>query len=168
MKSLRALCRVSCCALCLLMATFPFAEPAFAKKRSASAQTASRTVAGSESLYERLGGERAVRDLVDDLVARVGANPRVNFFRDGKFAKTDVSRLKRHLADFIASAAGGGRKYTGRDMARAHSGMRINDDEFEALMADLAASLDGLKVPAKEKSELLRIVVSTKSAIVAK
>ena len=51
-------------------------------------------------------------------------------------------------------------------MATAHTGMQITSAEFDALAADLAASLDKYKVPAKEKNELLTAVAGTKKDII--
>jgi len=123
--------------------------------------------AGEKSLYERLGGEAAITAVVDDFTARAAADPKVNFFRDGKYAKMDVAQFKKHLVAMVASATGGPQKYTGRDMKTAHKGMRITDAEFDALAANLVATLDKFKVPAKEKDELLKIVGSTRPDIVA-
>jgi hemoglobin len=122
--------------------------------------------AAEKSLYERLGGEPAITAVVADFVGRAAADPKVNFFRDGKYKGIDVPRLKRLLVEFIGKATGGPQKYTGRDMKQAHTGMKITDAEFDALAADLAASLDKFKVPAKEKKELLTIVGTTRKDIV--
>jgi hemoglobin len=67
---------------------------------------------------------------------------------------------------FIAVAAGGPQKYTGRDMKSVHRGMKITDAEFNALAADLTASLNKFKVPAKEQKELLAAVEGTRKDIV--
>ena len=120
------------------------------------------------SLYTRLGGRKAISAVVDDFVPRAAANPKVNFFRDGRYKGLNVDNLKKHLVDFIASATGGNEKYSGREMHIAHGGMNITEAEFNALAGDLSASLDKMKVPAKEKAELMAIAGSTKSSIVGK
>lgn len=121
-----------------------------------------------KSLYERLGGKPAITAVVEDFVGRAAGNPKVNFLRDGKFAHIDVARLKMLLVDFVCQATSGPERYTGRNMKEAHKGMKITNAEFDALAADLAASLDKFKVPAKEKNELLAIVASTRGDIVEK
>jgi hemoglobin len=122
--------------------------------------------AQEKSLYERLGGEPAITAVVDDLTSRAAGNAKVNFLRGGKYASIDLTRFKKHLVNMIAAATGGPQKYTGRDMKTTHKGMAISDAEFDALAEDLVASLDKFKVPAKEKSELLKIVASTRADIV--
>lgn len=119
-----------------------------------------------KSLYERLGGESAVTAVIDDFVGRAASNPKVNFFRDGKFKNTDVPKLKKHLVQFVSMATGGPSKYEGRDMKTSHAGMKITNAEFGAIAGDLSATLDQFKVPAKEKNELMTIVSGTKGAIV--
>jgi hemoglobin len=114
------------------------------------------------SLYERLGGQGAIVAVVDDFVANVAADNRINKF----FAKTDIPRLKRLLVEQICAGTGGPCTYTGRDMKSAHAGMGINDAQFNALVEDLVKTLDKFKVPEKEKGELLGILGPMKPSIV--
>ena len=124
-----------------------------------------------KTLWDRLGGEPAVRLVVDDFVGRAVKDDKVNFFRKGKpneWKPNDqqVATFKQRLVEFISMASGGPLKYKGRDMATSHTGMQITSAEFDALAADLAASLDKYKVPAKEKNELLTAVAGTKKDII--
>ena len=115
-----------------------------------------------KSLYERLGGQGALVAVVDDFVGNVAADNRINKF----FAKTDIPRLKRLLVEQICAGTGGPCTYTGRDMKTAHTGMGINDAQFNALVEDLVKTLDKFKVPEKEKGELLGILGPMKPSIV--
>jgi hemoglobin len=114
------------------------------------------------SLYDRLGGQPAITAVVDDFVANVAADNRINAF----FARTDIPRLKRLLVEQICSATGGPCTYSGRTMSEAHRGMHITDAQFGALVEDLQRSLAKFKVPAKEQSDLLTILGSLKPQIV--
>jgi hemoglobin len=116
----------------------------------------------SRTLYERLGGKDAITAVIDDFVARCAADPRIN----GKFARTDVARLKSSLVDQVCEATGGPCTYSGRDMRTTHEGMAVTGGEFEALVADLVATLDRFSVPAAEKNELLGALAPMRSDIV--
>lgn len=120
------------------------------------------SMASSRSLYERLGGKSAIAAVVDDFVARVAADNRIN----GKFANADISRLKTRLVEQICQASGGPCTYSGRDMKSAHAGMSITGAEFDALVGDLVATLNKFKVPEKEKGELLGALGPMKGDIV--
>src|SRR5262245_54553573 len=116
----------------------------------------------STKLSERLGGKEAITAVVDDFVARVAADKRINSF----FAKANVPRLKMMLVDQICEATGGPCKYTGRDMKTTHKGMGITNADFDALVGDLVATLDKFKVPEKEKNELLSVLGPMRKDIV--
>jgi hemoglobin len=103
------------------------------------------------SLYERLGGMDAITAVVEDFVARCAADSRIN----GKFARTDIARLKANLIDQVCEATGGPCTYSGRDMRTTHDGMGVTAAEFDALVGDLVATLKQFSVGESEQSELL-------------
>jgi len=115
-----------------------------------------------KSLYDRLGGKPAIQAVVDDFIGNVAADSRIN----QRFASANIPRLKMRLVDQICEASGGPCKYTGQNMKDAHTGMKITDADFNALVADLVKSLDKFKVPAQEKGELLGALGGMKGDIV--
>jgi hemoglobin len=122
-----------------------------------------------KSLYERLGGKNAITAVVDEFVARIAADKRINGF----FAKTasDPARLKtfkEHLVNQICEASGGPCKYTGKDMKSAHMGMGVSGADFNALVEDLVGALDKFKVGKMEKDQLLGALGPMKGDIVEK
>lgn len=114
------------------------------------------------SLYERLGGKNAIVSVVDDFVARVADDSRIN----GKFGRSDVPRLKSMLVDQVCEATGGPCTYTGREMKDAHASMGVTTGEFGALVGDLVATLDHFSVPKAEQDELLALLAPMKDDIV--
>lgn len=119
---------------------------------------------GKTSLYDRLGQKPAIAAVVDDFVANVAGDTRIN----ARFQGANIPRLKTMLVDQICQASGGPCTYAGRTMLAAHQGMGIKDAEFSALVEDLVRSLDKFKVPAQEKSELLGALGSMKGDIVGR
>lgn len=117
-----------------------------------------------KSLYERLGGLEAITAVIDDFLANVVADDRIN----ARFANADAARLRQMLIDQVCAATGGPCEYTGKNMVEAHTGMNITEDEFNALVEDLVKSLDKFKVPEKEKNELLTALGGMKGDIVGK
>jgi hemoglobin len=114
------------------------------------------------ALYDRLGGKPAITAVVDEFVARVAADNRIN----GRFANTDIPRLKAMLVDQVCEASGGPCKYAGRDMRSAHRGMNLSEREFDITGRHLAGALDKFKVLAKEKNELMAAIGSMEGQIV--
>ena len=117
---------------------------------------------GKQSLYNRLGGKPAITAVIDQFVANVAGDKRIY----ERFATTDIPRLKKNLVDQVCLASGGPCTYTGRDMKTTHAGMGITTADFNALVEDLVASLNTLKVPEAEKKELLGLLGPMKKDIV--
>jgi hemoglobin len=106
------------------------------------------------SLYDRLGGRHPIALVVDDFVANVVADDRINA-RFKALKPADVFRLRSYLANQICEATGGPCAYVGRDMKTVHKGMKITDAEWTATVEALDKALTKHKVAAKEKTELL-------------
>jgi hemoglobin len=135
-------------------------------KKDAEPATSASTEAAApqETLYVRLGGEAAIKAVVDEFVSNVGADTRINSY----FANANLDRLKGHLVNQIGQASGGPQQYTGRDMKTTHAGMGIDGPAFDALVEDLVKALDKFAVPEQEKGELLGVLGPMKSDIVEK
>ena len=114
------------------------------------------------SLYDRLGGGDAINALTESWVARVGGDDRAN----GKFARTDIDRLKKEVVDQLCEATGGPCTYTGRSMLETHDGMKVTAGEFDVAMQHLDATLDELKVPKEEQVELVALIMPMRGDIV--
>jgi hemoglobin len=114
------------------------------------------------SLYQRLGGEKALVAVVDDFVGNVAADKRIKRF----FAKTNVPRLKTSLVTLICQATGGPCTYSGPSMRVAHHNRRITNAHFDALVQDLVKTLNKFNVPQHEQQELLGILGPLRSEIV--
>lgn len=127
-------------------------------------ERASKSTMSDKPLYERLGGKPAITAVVEDFVGRVAADDRIN----GKFANTDIPRLKMLLVEQICQASGGPCSYTGRSMKATHAGMGVSKADFDALVGDLVATLNKFKVPEREKNELLGALAPMKKDIVEK
>ena len=116
----------------------------------------------TNSLYDRLGGGNAVNALTDSWVARVGGDDRAN----GKFARTDIERLKKEVVDQLCEATGGPCTYTGRSMRETHDGMKVTVGEFDIVMQHLRATLDELNIPKTEQDELVDLLRPMRDDIV--
>jgi len=114
------------------------------------------------TLYERLGGGAAITAVVDDFVARCAGDGRIN----GKFARTDIPRLKAMLVEQLSAATGGKVKYSGRGMRETHLGMQVTAGEFDALVEDLVATLNKFAVPDVSQAQLLGILGPLRGDIV--
>jgi len=149
---------------------------------NSSATNKAAQVEGKLALFDRLGGQAGISNIVADFTPRAMDDPRVNWERKGvkqggvsihrgrsvawQPNPENVAQLKKHLAQFLALATGGPAQYDGKQIKPAHANMHIANAEFDAAIGDLKASLDRLQIPNKEQKELLAIVESTRPQIV--
>lgn len=114
-------------------------------------------------LWDRLGGEAAVRAVVVEFLTTAAKDPKANIDRNGNYPLTKErgERVTQLVVEFVSSATGGPLKYTGRDMKNSHQGMKITEDEFKAAAGHLVAALKKYNVPQEEMDEFIAVVGST-------
>ena len=92
---------------------------------------------GERSLYERLGGERAIGSLVEAFYGRVLADPLLAPF----FAGVETDCLRRMQREFFAAALGGPIRYGGRPLNVIHAGRGIRTRHLARFLDHLMAEL---------------------------
>jgi hemoglobin len=120
------------------------------------------------SLYDRLGGVYNIAPVVDDLIDRVMADPRLNANPrvDEAHQRVSPAGFKYYVTELVCQASGGPQQYSGRTMGDSHRHLMITDQEWDAFMDDLQQAFDRFGVPEREQEELKAIVEGTKESIV--
>jgi hemoglobin len=118
-----------------------------------------------QSLYEKVGGEEAIEKVVDYFYSElVLKDPTVNYF----FEKTDMEKQRRHQTKFISFALGGPNKYSGQSMAKAHDGMNLQPEHFDAITKHLHDALAHFGVKEEDIDTALTQVASLRDDILYK
>jgi hemoglobin len=122
------------------------------------------------SLYDRLGGLYNIATVVDDLIDRVMADPRLNANPrvDEAHHRVSPAGFKYYVTELVCQTSGGPQQYSGRSMGDSHRHLMITDQEWDAFMDDLQQAFDRFGVPEPEQDELKEIVGSTKESIVVR
>ncbi len=119
------------------------------------------------TLYKRLGGYDALAAVTDDFLGRLATDQQFGRFFVGHSADS-IKRIRQLIVDQLCAATGGPCVYTGRDMKTAHAGLGITNQDWDASVKLLVATLDKFNVPAKEKDEVLGAIGGLKKDIVDK
>lgn len=117
-----------------------------------------------KNLYDRIGGEAAVNAAVDIFYRKVLADDRIS----GYFEDIDMERQAAKQKAFLTFALGGPNQYGGRDMRAGHAHLvqrGLNDTHFDAVMENLAATLQELHVPPELIAEAAAVVESTRNDV---
>jgi hemoglobin len=121
----------------------------------------------SQSLFEKLGGEAAVDAAVDIFYRKVLSDDRIAHFFEGVDMAAQAAKQKA----FLTMAFGGPHHYSGLDMQRGHAHLvknGLNDAHFDAVMENLAATMQELKVPEELIAEAAAIAESTRNDVLGR
>ena len=118
-----------------------------------------------ESLYTRLGGIESVRQLADEFLPALWADPQLGRFwqhREADRLRTD----KTMLVYFLCERFGGPYVYTGRNMAKAHEGMGITASDWRLVLYHFEQVVERFELEHEERVELLTSFDQLKTDIV--
>ena len=119
-------------------------------------------MAGGHLLYERIGAQDGIATVVDGFLGKVGADDRVN----GRFADTDMPKLRGLLIEQVCEATGGPCKYSGKNMLDAHKGMNITEAEFGIIAAHFAAAMSDAGVTVEDNGTIMGVLAGMHDDIV--
>jgi hemoglobin len=115
------------------------------------------------SIYQAIGGRPSVAAAVDGLYGRLLADPELSRY----FPRGVGPVHRQYVVTLLGQALGGPERYRGPDLAAAHSGLGINDAQFDRTAAHLAATLDELGVPGSLADQIVGIVARLRPAVVS-
>ncbi|MDD9267355.1 group 1 truncated hemoglobin [Paenibacillus sp. GCM10023248] len=116
------------------------------------------------TLYDKLGGEQAIGKVVDYFYELILADDTINDF----FKNTDMEKQRKHQTKFISFALGGPNQYSGLSMAKAHTGMNLQPEHFQAVAGHLANALAHFGVPQSDIDQVIGHVAALKDDILYK
>lgn len=109
---------------------------------------------GEETLYEQLGGEAALRPIVDAFVREMVNDPMIGFFFEG----VDTERLIELELQFTARFLGAKQPYEGRPMRAAHRRHPIMGGQFDRRRRILEQAIERHGVPENVRTAWLEHV----------
>jgi hemoglobin len=131
------------------------------------------------SLYERLGGAFAIAAVIDHfsdavvqnpVVGQRSANPALRKWHTSNLGRLPGLKFMRTL--WVCNVAGGPFEFTATNpgstalgLEEAHRDLRISPEEFDEVAAELGRTLDFVKVPEREKDEVLAAFAAHKDEV---
>ena len=134
---------------------------------------------GESSLYERLGGAFAIAAVIDHfsdavvqnpIVGQRSKNPTLREWHTNNLGRLPGLKFMRTL--WVCNVAGGPFQYTATErgstvlgLEEAHRDLKISPEEFDEVAAELGRTLDVVKVPQREKDEVLAAFAAHKNEV---
>lgn len=131
------------------------------------------------SLYERLGGAFAIAAVIDHfsdalvnnpIVGQKSENPALREWHTNDLGRLPGLKFMRTL--WVCNVAGGPFQFaatrpgtTPLGLEEAHRQLQISPEEFDEVAAELGRTLDSVKVPPREKGEVLAAFAAHKGEV---
>ncbi len=94
------------------------------------------------SLFDQLGGQKAVNETVDSFYDKIIHDERINHF----FVDVDMARQRAHQKAFLTYTFGGAPYYNGQSLRRAHARpvaeKGLSDEHFDAMADNLKLTME--------------------------
>ncbi|MDH0864082.1 group 1 truncated hemoglobin [Mitsuaria sp. GD03876] len=120
--------------------------------------------AADDALHRALGGDEGIARIVNGMVDRAYADPRIQ----KKFDGVNPKALKESLSNQFCVLAGGSCRYEGETMKNAHAHLALDKADFNALVEDLQLSMDEQRVPFTVQNRLLALLAPMHRDIITK
>lgn len=120
-------------------------------------------VANSATLFDELGGEPVLRQIVDRFVNRLFEDVMIGFM----FARASRERIKAMEYEFAAEHLGAGNEYGGRPLSVAHRAHRIFDGQFDRRLTILRETLVAFEVSDRVREHWLAHTEALRGQITA-
>ena len=115
-----------------------------------------------ESLYDRMGDERAVTGAVAIFYRRMLEDPKMQ----GYFDDINIKQQRCKMAQYLSLILSDDPAANDYDLSRAHENISITDDEFDRALEHFQQSLQTLGIAGTMLEEATYIVASTRKDVV--
>ena len=105
----------------------------------------------TQTLFERVGGEPAIEELIHGFYDRVTADPELKPF----FRKASLEKIRRMQREFFSAALDGPITYTGKPLSHVHHGRGITKHHFALYVNHLLDTLRSLKISDQDVQDII-------------
>ncbi|HLV66451.1 MAG TPA: group 1 truncated hemoglobin [Polyangiaceae bacterium] len=116
----------------------------------------------SPTLFEELGGEPALRRIIERFVERLFEDPMIGFM----FQRASRERIKEKEFEFAAQHLGAPIEYTGRPLEAAHRAHTIFEGQFFRRLTILRETLEEEHAPERVREHWLAHTLEQKALVV--
>ena len=116
----------------------------------------------SKNLFTALGGEDGVTALVDNTIILIGSDEQIFHY----FADTKISRFQQKLYLHLCEITDGPCTYDGDSMVDVHTGMDINEADFNHLVEILITAMNKSNIKTATQNRLLKRLAPLRDQVI--
>ncbi|MCC2617589.1 group 1 truncated hemoglobin [Aestuariibacter halophilus] len=114
------------------------------------------------SVYQQLGGEAKVAEIVDNFILEIGMDPIMLCY----FEDSNIDRFRDKMQEHLCMLTGGGCTYTGDTMEQVHGGMKITEAHFNHGVDLFIRAMDKAGVPHRLQNQVLAQMAPTREDMI--
>ncbi|MCF6435568.1 group 1 truncated hemoglobin [Pseudoalteromonas sp. MMG022] len=115
-----------------------------------------------QSLYQRVGEQAGLERLVDAFINQIGQDDVVFHY----FKQTNVSHFRTGFVSHLCDVLDGPCQYDGDSMVQIHTGMNINEHDFNHVVDLLIAAMDEVGIAHPVQNQILAKLAPMRSEII--
>ncbi|WP_207798136.1 group I truncated hemoglobin [Bermanella marisrubri] len=115
-----------------------------------------------DSLYERIGGLPTIEKLVDAFIKNIARDEQVLPY----FRKSDVTHFRNGFIAHFCTVVDGPCEYKGDSMVDIHTGMDINEADFNRTVELLVDAMEKVGISYRQQNEILARLASLRKDII--
>ena len=108
-------------------------------------------ISNQKTLFERIGGDQAIAELIHKFYDRVVADPELKPF----FKNASMEKIRRMQREFFSAALDGPITYTGKPLGYVHHGRGITKHHFALYVGHLIQALEKLEINEQDVQDVI-------------
>ena len=120
------------------------------------------TTTSSNTLYQELGGEKKIAEIVDHFIEEIAFNPVIFEY----FKETNIDRFREKMNEHVCVLVEGPCNYTGDTMTNVHSGMNIPESDFNVVVDLFYNAMDKADIPHSLQNRVIRNMAPLRGEVI--
>lgn len=116
----------------------------------------------SHQLYHDIGGDEGIERITDAFIKQIARDPDILPY----FAKSSVSHFKQGFISHLCATVNGPCEYKGDSMIDIHTGMNIDEKDFNRTVELLIAALEDAGISYRDQNRILKALAPLRGEII--
>lgn len=117
---------------------------------------------GQSQLYQEVGGNEGIARITDAFIKKIASDPDILPY----FAKSSVSHFRQGFISHLCTSVNGPCEYNGDSMVDIHTGMNIDEKDFNRVVELLIAAMEDEGIGYSTQNKVLKALAPLRSDII--
>ncbi|PCC13741.1 group I truncated hemoglobin [Pseudoalteromonas sp. JB197] len=115
-----------------------------------------------QSLYQQINGNAGIEKLVDSFIYQIGNDRQVFHY----FEHSNITHFRQGFISHLCALTNGPCEYKGDSMVAIHTGMNINEKDFNHVVDLLINAMDEQNIPHSVQNKIISKMAPLRSEII--